>query len=262
MTKETKETKETKAKEPPRGNAPGRRKAPEGDGGGRSGEKDRRRHRRRTNTNKTANSSPSSTAPTRTCRTRARAASRPRWLARCPERFRLGSGTPRGGFGITKRDGTSLRTMCRAAGGARVGEQVRGERAAGSDVSWGALRFTTEHWRVAPRATHRGVVRVRVGTRRGGRGRGVERRCGGRGIESGGGRRRRRRREGVSVDAEERLLRLWQVGGRGGGWRRGFRAGWTRSWRGGNSARSDTFGNDPLSSEHEFDVACVELWTE
>ena len=29
----------------------------------------------------------------------------------------------------------------------------------------------------------------------------------------------------------------------------------------GNSARSDTFGNDPLSSEHEFDVACVELWT-
>mmetsp|Transcript_629 Transcript_629/g.2484 ORF Transcript_629/g.2484 Transcript_629/m.2484 type:complete len:222 (-) Transcript_629:127-792(-) len=58
--------------------------------------RDRRRRCRRTNM--TAIFSPSSTAPTRTCRTRARRARRRR-LARCPERFRLGSGTPRGGSG-------------------------------------------------------------------------------------------------------------------------------------------------------------------
>ena len=29
----------------------------------------------------------------------------------------------------------------------------------------------------------------------------------------------------------------------------------------GNSSRSDTFGNEPLSSSHEFEVSCVELWT-
>ena len=29
----------------------------------------------------------------------------------------------------------------------------------------------------------------------------------------------------------------------------------------GNSSRSDTFGNEPLSSTHEFEVSCVELWT-
>ena len=29
----------------------------------------------------------------------------------------------------------------------------------------------------------------------------------------------------------------------------------------GNSSRSDTFGNEPLTSTHEFEVSCVELWT-
>ena len=166
----------------------------------------------------------------------------------------------------TKRNGTSLRTMYRCAGAARVGDHrceesvllvrtSRGER-------FGA--FTTEHWRVAPRyyGTGESFVFVLVpggGEGAGGANAGTEvagsNPAAGGGGGGGGGARvfPWTQRNDYFVFGRNECAAV------GGG--AGFALWLDEELARGNSARSDTFGNDPLSSEHEFDVACVELWT-
>ena len=164
----------------------------------------------------------------------------------------------------TRRDGVSLRTMYRSAAGAKVGEFVfifvwaigmrrrvlfTGDRQCEESVllvrtkdgeSFGA--FTTEHWRVSPRYYGTGEsfvfqmlnsqlddetdgVRVFRWTKRNDYFVFGRNEC----VAVGGGR-------GFALWLDEELVR-------------------------GNSSRSDTFGNEPLSSTHEFEVSCVELWT-
>ena len=165
----------------------------------------------------------------------------------------------------TKRDGTSLRTMYRAAGGARVGEHrceesvllvrtSRGER-------FGA--FTTEHWRVAPRyyGTGESFVFVLVP---GGSEEGAGGSNGGTGVAgsnpaAGGGGGGGARVFPWTQRNDYFVFGRNECAAVGGG--AGFALWLDEELARGNSARSDTFGNDPLSSEHEFDVACVELWT-
>jgi hypothetical protein len=164
----------------------------------------------------------------------------------------------------TRRDGVSLRTMYRSAAGAKVGEFLfifvwaiglrrrvlfTGDRQCEESVllvrtrdgeSFGA--FTTEHWRVSPRYYGTGEsfvfqmlnsqlddetdgVRVFRWTKRNDYFVFGRNEC----VAVGGGR-------GFALWLDEELVR-------------------------GNSSRSDTFGNEPLSSSHEFEVSCVELWT-
>ena len=153
----------------------------------------------------------------------------------------------------TKRDGTSLRTMYRAAGSARVGEHRCEESVllvrSSSGERFGA--FTTEHWRVAPRYYGTGESFVFVLEGAGGSNTEVA----GSNPAAGGGARvfPWTQRNNYFVFGRNECAAV------GGG--AGFALWLDEELARGNSARSDTFGNDPLSSEHEFDVACVELWT-
>ena len=154
----------------------------------------------------------------------------------------------------TKRDGTSLRTMYRAAGSARVGEHRCEESVllvrSSSGERFGA--FTTEHWRVAPRyyGTGESFVFVLEGA-----GESNAEVAGSNPAAGGGGARvfPWTQRNDYFVFGRNECAAV------GGG--SGFALWLDEELARGNSARSDTFGNDPLSSEHEFDVACVELWT-
>ena len=154
----------------------------------------------------------------------------------------------------TKRDGTSLRTMYRAAGSARVGEHRCEESVllvrSSSGERFGA--FTTEHWRVAPRYYGTGESFVFVLEGAGGSNTEV---AGSNPAAGGGGARvfPWTQRNDYFVFGRNECAAV------GGG--AGFALWLDEELARGNSARSDTFGNDPLSSEHEFDVACVELWT-
>ena len=243
----------------------GAEEAPEGDGGGRSGEKGSTTppppHKHKQNgeffpvvDGADADMSDESAGCISPALARALSGALPARLRNSTWRLRYS----------TKRDGTSLRTMYRAAGGARVGEHrceesvllvrtSRGER-------FGA--FTTEHWRVAPRyyGTGESFVFVLVP----GAGEGAGGSNGGTGVagsnpaagDGGGGGARVfpwTQRNDYFVFGRNECAAV------GGG--AGFALWLDEELARGNSARSDTFGNDPLSSEHEFDVACVELWT-
>ena len=144
----------------------------------------------------------------------------------------------------TRRDGVSLRTMYRSAAGAKVGDRQCEESVllvrTRDGESFGA--FTTEHWRVSPRyyGTGESFVFQMLNSQ---------------------------------LDDETDGVRVFRwtkrndyfVFGRnecvavGGG--RGFALWLDEELSRGNSSRSDTFGNEPLSSTHEFEVSCVELWT-
>ena len=165
----------------------------------------------------------------------------------------------------TRRDGVSLRTMYRSAAGAKVGEFIficvwairmtscfvlfTGDRQCEESVllvrtrdgeSFGA--FTTEHWRVAPRyyGTGESFVFQMLNSE-------LE-------DETDGARVFRwTKRNDYFVFGRNECVAV------GGGC--GFALWLDEELLRGNSSRSDTFGNEPLSSTHEFEVSCVELWT-
>ena len=234
-----------KSKKPPRLNerdkvaeAPERaEEAPEGDGGGRSGEKGSTMtppHNRNGEffpvvDGADADMSDESAACS-PAQARALSGALPARLRNATWRLRYS----------TKRDGTSLRTMYRRAGAARVGEHrceesvllvrtSRGER-------FGA--FTTEHWRVAPRYYGTGESFVFVLVPGGSEGAGertlvrrsrdrIRRRAAAAAAAAARGCFRGRKGTTTSSLAGTSARRWVEA--------RGSRCGWTRSWRGGTA---------------------------